>query len=1134
MLIGALITVAFYLALLFAVAWFTDRNNQNLKYIQSQGVIYGLSLGIYFTSWTFFGAVGTATRSGWEYIAIYLGPLLLMTIGFPIVKRMIDVGRSIHTTSIADFLSARYGKSGGLAAMVTLIAIIGTIPYIALQLRSVSMSLSAISRETAFEGYDLVPLIAITLAFFSSLFGTRHVDTRTHKRGLMTAISLETAVKLFALLMIGGFAIFLYSPADMLDQIANGHTSFSTVLTDRFITLTFISTAAILCLPRQFHVMVVECQQHSNIKTGRNIFIASLIITILVVIPITLAGSASDLPGSPDLYVISLPLAHGEKWLAVLAFLGGFSAATGMVIVSTVALSTMVTNDLLFGAFLRQPKSTLADEVVGGRAHIYVRRAAVFGLLMLATFYHVGVKESDALANLGILSFAAATQFLPALIGGLYWKQGHKKGVIAGLFAGFASWFFLLMMPAYLGPNYYIPLSIDGLDPLSSGVIISLASNTLLYILVSLSSTPAVVDRVQAAIFVGDSMGLSGKMEYSGGTITMADLQALMERCLGKDQAQEALHAFELVEETTLPRNGPATAKIIFFAERKIAGVLGNASARILMRSVMTGDDVGLEDIATVLGETQKKLKFSHELLQSTLDNMSQSVSVVDKDLRLIAWNERYMDMFDFPKDFLHVGQSISEVIAYNAQRGMYGVHDVDSFVERRMEQLRAAKPHVYEGTYAGGKTLQIIGNPMPGQNYVTTFTDITKTKHIEQELKLINETLEERVAERTLALNEANEALKVATQSKTRFLAAASHDLMQPLNAARLFASALKEELQTTTEESTHKLLDKLDRSIQSAEKLIRALLDISKLDSGVLRPTLRPFALNDVLQDITDEQAVAATQKGLEITYIPTKIHVTSDRGLIISVLQNLISNAVRYTKKGRILVGARRRGDYVIVQVWDTGPGMSKEEQKMIFKEFIQLNKNSQSAKEKGLGLGLAITERIAKLLNLDLQVRSTPGGGSVFEIRLARAQETAVIERRKRSLVRSKISDLKVLCIDNDEQVLDGLVSLLSRWNCDVETASNLIEAQRLYAKSQTVPDVVLLDYQLDDGITGPEVYAIMTGIWRAKPPVVMVTADQQLPHDEMPHPNSPVLQKPVEPAILRAALEQMVKKKKPAA
>ncbi|MFZ5609085.1 MAG: NahK/ErcS family hybrid sensor histidine kinase/response regulator [Pseudomonadota bacterium] len=1272
-----------YVALLFAVAAWGDRHGQLKRGLRPW--VYALSLAVYCTSWTFFGAVGTAATAGWEYLAIYIGPFLVYVAGHSLVRKIVTIGKRHETTSIADFIAARYGKSQLLAALVTVIAVVGALPYVALQLKSVAMSYTALSRpdEVLAGGppqAGLVLVVAMTLAVFAILFGTRHIDATAHNRGMILAIALESGVKLVALMAVGLFAYFLL-PGGGWERLSTAAAARATggvfSVADfgpRFFTLTVLSMGAILCLPRQFHVAVVECQDPAYVKPARVIFPAYLALVSLAVVPITFAG-LSLLAGAatpPDLFVLALPLRQGNEPLALFAFIGGLSAATAMVIVATVALSTMLTNDLIVPLLLRRGllQRYRAEDV--GRVLLVTRRAVIVGFLLLCYLYLRGVHGANTLAGLGTLSFAAVVQFTPALVGAVTWRRGHRHGVAAGLIAGFSLWFALLMLPAYTGTAWE---TVAGVDFLTFGVMTSLGANSALYIGVSLFARPRVVDRVQAASFVGGQETARRRMGTVEGRVRVEDLMALLERFLGRDKTAEAFHAYSLVVDRKLAPLDPVDSGLIRFTERQLSRVLGASSARIILTSALKGSEIPIEDVVSLLDETSQRLRFSQDLLQATLEHIGQGVSVVDGELNIIAWNSQYLRLLGYPPGTIWVGRPIEEIVRFNAARGEYGAGDLEDKINGRLATMRKGVPHAIERTRPNGTVLKIEGRPMAGGGYVTSYSDITETKRYEEALRegerrirfytdsfpaLISfvdakehlrfanrafmklfgkagrpvldrplseilspadyalrrehiaaalagerrifdiawpneedggtthiqvtyvphfdpqgavdgffvmylditarrqaelalkealESLEQRVAERTRELSQVNAALRQendrreqlarelaaakqvaegATASKTRFLAAASHDVLQPLNAARLFTSALEEECSRHNPQSLE-LVRNIERALESSDRLLKALLNISKLDAGGLQPSFSVFSVHDLICDLATEFKVLAEAKGLALRAVPSHAVTRSDRGLLLSVLQNLLSNAVRYTAAGKVLIGCRRRGQTLRIAVYDTGPGIPLDKQREIFEEFRRLANGGDPA-ERGLGLGLAIVDRVVKLLGHDITLVSQPGRGSLFAVTVPLLAASAEAARHPAPRAGGSLAGTRVLCVDNEPQVLAGLRALLERWGCQVTTARSIREGRAAFAGDGAAPDLLVLDYRLDDGVTGFAFADAMLKLWGRLPPTVMLTADGfQQTRREAEKRRIPVLAKPVEPAALRALLTQLARR-----
>ena len=1111
--------VAAYMAALFFVAWRTERLGPHAPARRLGPWAYALSLAIYCTSWTYYGAVGTASRDGWEFLPIYIGPALGIVVLFPIWRRIAAAARRENIGSIADFIAARYGKSQTLGALVAGVAIIGSVPYIALQLKSLSMAWRLVTEGTPVAGSErlTVAVIACILAGFTILFGARRPDLTEHNRGLIQAIAVESIVKLAALVAVAIFAALLLfgSPSYGAVTTALKDLAAAPVIDARFVAITLLATLAIFCLPRQFHVAFVEAAEPAQVRRARWIFPLYLLITTLAVVPLLAAGGLFSGIANPDLFVLDLPFSQGAAMLTAVVFVGGFSAATAMVIVETVALSAMASNSLILPLLARGRWRRREDSSDIAETILQVRRIVICAILLLAWLYFQAIDRSSGLASIGLTSFAALSQLAPALFGAVLWRDGHARGAIAGIVCGTAVWLLLLALPqigSALGAGAIRPFGLA--DALPTAVFVSLGLNAVVYILVSLAARPRLIDQVQARAFV-DRLSPDWRERSSAPSgASVGDLKTLVSRFIGDPGAERAFAAFGRETGRTLRNGDPADAGLARAAERMLAGAVGASSARRVISAALAGGGRAPEDVVRMLDEASQAVQFNRELLQATLDNIDQGVSVVDEDLRLIAWNARYIELFDLPSGFVHVGQPVASVYRLNAERGEVEPAELEAWVERRLEALRRREPHDHERAQPTGRILKSTGAPMAGGGYATSYTDITELRRAAQALEEANERLEARVADRTERLVEAKQAAEDATASKTRFLAAASHDLLQPLHAARLFIAALKEGV-GAQEPETRRLVDNADRSIESAHGLLKALLNLSRLEAGGVRPAVEAISVAALLSDIRREFTPLAVQKGLRLSVVPSRRWVRSDADLLRSLLQNLVGNAIRYTDAGRILVGVRKAGDALRIDVLDTGRGIAADQQEAIFTEFTRLP--GQGGDEPGVGLGLAIVRRVARLLDHPLTLRSATGKGSCFSV-TAPLAEARPVTTAATLAPQSLPSGFRVLCVDNEPAILEALSALLSRWGMSVVTAPDAASA--VTAKGPF--DAALIDLHLGEGPDGLVILETLRARGVGRLALISADADAALPA-RAAAAGAILMSKPVKPAILKAFL-----------
>ena len=1151
-----------YVTLLFAIASLGDRWSHTVGSSRLRPYIYALSLAIYCTSWTFFGSVGLATERGLEFLAIYIGPVLVFVFGYPLLSRIVRLAKAEKITSIADFLGARYGKSFTVASIATLIATVGAVPYIALQLKAISGSVSLMIEHytgapPSFDPFlsDISLVVALLLALFAVLFGTRHADATEHQDGLILAVAVESVVKLAAFLAIGllvAFALF-DGPGDLIGKLSENEAvgaamGYRTSL-GTWLVMTVISGFAIVMLPRQFYVMIVENRGGGELRRATWIFPLYLVLINLFVLPIAFVGLTNvGTATSSDLYVLSLPLLTGHDTLAMIAFVGGLSAATAMVIVETVALSIMISNDLIIPLFVRRLLKTEASESGDWSALILnIRRGAIFIILFVAFLYYRESTGNARLASIGLMSFAAIAQFAPAFIGGLVWRRANARGAALGMTAGLAVWCYTLLFPSLASPDLAIltegPLGIEalrphalfgtGAEPLNHGVLWSLSINLLFYVLGSLSRASVPLERIQAAVFVPRDAGPMPSLRRFRTAITVNDLKDTIAKYLGVERTERSFQSFEATGGAALDGNEQANMAVVRFSEQLLATAVGSSSARLILSLLFQRQDKSSRDAFRLLDDATEALQHNRDLLQIALDQMEQGITVFDQDFRLTCWNRQYRALFSLPEEMGRVGVSLDEVLRLLAARGEIAP-DATIAILNRFTSF--GSPWQLE-LKRSGRIIELRSNPMPDGGIVATYADITARVAADLALKRANESLEQRVRLRTVELTRVNEELaqaqmlaEEANLGKTRFLAGAGHDILQPLNAARLYCASL---IERAGKGSTAEAARNIESSLESVETILGAVLDISRLDAGAMKPVDTVFRLDGLLRQIATDFQPMAREKRLELVIVPSSLTVETDRNLLRRLIQNLVSNAIKYTRTGRVLVGVRRRGALAEIQIFDTGIGIPVDKLNSVFGEFTRLDEGAREA--QGLGLGLSIVDRIARVLRLEIQIDSGRGKGTRFSVILpvsAASEPILLKEAKPRPAAAAALGGLSVLCIDNDARILEGMRLLLEGWGCRVETATGSEGILRTPWRPGQV-DLILADYHLD-GETGLDLIRKLRDRWRERTPAILVTADRsnevRAAADAL---EVPVINKPVKPAALRSLMTR-VRRMAPAA
>ena len=1154
-----------YVCFLFAVAWWGDRSGRRFATGRSRALVYSLSLAVYCTSWTYYGSVGVASAHGFDFLTIYIGPILVLAFGHRLVARIAALSRAQNLTTVADFVSARYGKSQTAAALVALIALIASAPYIALQLRAITETILMVVES--FEYGRLTPAapssafylaVTVLLAAFAMAFGTRRINPTEHQDGLILAIAVESVVKLVAFLAVGAFVVWgLSGGLGPILRLAEADPRIAVAIQSppdaaNWLATTLLSSCAILLLPRQFHVMIVENRDARDIRTAAWLFPSYLVALNLFVAPLAIVGLATFANGTidRDLTVLALPLAAGARVLALATMVGGLSAATGMVVVDSVALAITVSNDLVMPILLRrrgEREDAAGAGEIGARV-LLVRRVAIFGVLVFGYLY-AQFGSTAALASIGLLSFAAVAQIAPAFLAGLVWARGTARGAVAGMALGSLVWLYLLLLPSLNGDGALVgflsagPLGIAWLrpaalvafspNPLVGGTTLSLGLNIAAFVLVSLTRKATPLERTQAAVFLaGAPSGKPQAFRLWRASATTGELEATVARYLGAARARRAFETFMGERGLRLAASDEADAHLVRHAEHLLSPAIGASTSRLVLSLLLRRRAMSGKSALKLLDDASAAIQSSRDQLQHALDHARQGITVFDSNLALTTWNREFADLFDLPAAMLQPGLGLDEIVRFNAARGTYGPGSSDDFVAERIESLLNDEEPLRLRIYPSHRVIEVRSARLPDGGIVTTYTDVTQTVLAEEELAAANERLERRVQARTAELERLNEALaqaktaaEEANLSKTRFLAAAGHDILQPLNAARLYASSLTEAAPEAGPEERAALARNVDASLEAVEEILGVLLDISRLDAGATRPEIVDFPLNDIFRQLDIEFAPTARAKGLMLRFVPTSLIVRSDRRLMRRLLQNLVSNAVKYTPMGRALIGCRRVAGMARIEVWDTGLGIPADQQRQVFEEFLRLEQGVRAA--RGLGLGLSIVERLGRVLGHAVTLRSAPGAGSVFAVvaplGVVNSALAAEIVAAEPSLAGEPLRGLKVLAIDNEPRVLDGMRVLLGKWGCRVAIARGVEDAREALAAFGGAPDAIIADYHLDDGDGLAAIAALRTSLGFAAP-AMLATADRsQEVREAAERAEVALLNKPLKPAPLRAWL-----------
>ena len=1138
---GLILAALSYLCVLCGIVYWSGYDKGRIvgsRY--SSSFIYALTCTIYLSAWSYYGLAEQISVKELDLLALLAAPLLIILFGNKQIRKVAWLVRRQNSTSVADFIACRYSKSAGVSAIVTLVCILAIIPYIALQVKAVSYSFWFLSGSdnSLFAPEDMALTGALLIGLFTVALAALYLNTDKQKNGISYAIAFTALLKLFCFICAGFFAWSLL-PA-MPEQISEGQLSSLSDFKGWFsgdggpaipVIMIFLGAAGFLLLPRQFHILFIQNRRQQGRTYIR--FLFPLYIGLFCISAFSLAEALRLLPPqsvNPDFAILALPSGSASFFreeIAFLIFIGGFAAASIMVAMEAIASAIMVSNHLFMPALLHYRQKNPIEQEKLGNIILVIRYFSIIILIVSGYFYYRLIPD-QSLTGMGLFSFALIAQLVPALAGSFLWKRGTAFGAIGGLLAGLcvwfltpvASWFFAQTLSGYF---LTLPYITNDLPVFSIVMLLSLFVNSAFYILFSMITRSELDSYLTAH-------SLNGRQPLYYGRLTVDDLKFAVARYYGAGKAEECFTRYYQSKNRVYEGEEKADPELITYIENLLTSFTGASSARLTLTLLARSGTLPDQAARQLLDETIAVIQHNRNVFQRAMDNSRQGVFVLDSALNVSAWNKAFQDIYELPNDQMVLGTPLETILHYLISQGRYGTGDAEKQVYDRIKGYSAQYRFVRQKLEPGGRTIEVRSSRLPDGGVVSTHTDITDLIIAEEERVRAQELLEQRVRERTEELTRLNEELReakaeadAANQSKTRFLAAASHDILQPLNAARLYSASIVERDRRNGDVA---LAENISSSLDAVEDILTTLLDMSRLDSGGLKPDFSSYCLGDMTRILEKEFKPLAREKGLEIRFVHSSLSVRTDRRQLRRLIQNLISNAVKYTQSGRILVGIRRKAALVRLEVWDTGIGIPETKMKTIFEEFKRLDEGVKVA--KGLGLGLSIVERIARLLHHELSVDSKPGRGSVFRLTMLRTKGTASSQKSKPGIpvTIGALSGLTVFVVDNEPSILEGMHILLSGWGCETITATGLNESVAALDQNNQ-PDIIIADYHLDNGENGLQVIDSIREQLNSSIPAALLTADRSPEMQaEAAAIGALVLNKPLKPAALRALLSRI--------